>query len=78
MMVEKTKKYIDASNLECPLPLLKTKLAFSVLASGDIVEVVATDPTSWNDFASYARISGNKLLKAEKKKHKYTYLLQKR
>ena len=73
-----TKKHIDARNLSCPLPLLKTKLALSELIPGDIVEVISTDPTSWKDFYSYAKISGNKLLKAEKKKKKYIYILQKK
>ena len=73
-----TIKYIDASNLECPLPLLKTKLVIAKLASGDMVEILATDPTTWKDFASYSKITGNKLLKAEKKEQKYTYLLQKK
>ena len=77
MIVEMTKTYIHACNLECPLPLLKTKLAIADLKSVDILKVVATDPTSWKDFISYSEISGNRLLKAEKKKHKYIYLLQK-
>ena len=59
------KKILDASNLDCPLPLLKAKLMLAELSSGEILKVKATDPTSWEDFASYARISGNKLLKAE-------------
>ena len=39
----------------------------SELNSGEILEITATDPTSWEDFASYAKISSNKLIHAEKK-----------
>jgi tRNA 2-thiouridine synthesizing protein A len=50
-------KYLNANDLDCPLPLLKTKLTLADLKSGQILEVTATDPTSWADFASYAKMS---------------------
>ena len=58
-------KYLNANDLDCPLPLLKTNLSLADLKSGQILEVTATDPTSWEDFASYAKISGNELVHAE-------------
>ena len=61
------KKYLNAKGLNCPLPLLKTKLSLSELNSGNILEITATDPTSWEGFASYATISSNKLIQPEKK-----------
>lgn len=71
-------KYLNANNLDCPLPLLKTKLSLADLKSGQILEVTATDPTSWEDFASYAKISGNKLIHAEKKDGKFVYRIEKK
>ena len=50
------KKYLNANDLDCPLPLLKTKLSLSELNSREILELTATDPTSWEDFASYTKI----------------------
>ena len=70
-------KYLNANDLDCPLPLLKTKLALADLKSGQILEVTATDPTSWADFTSYARISGNELLHAEKNSGKFIYRIKK-
>ena len=61
------KKYLNANDLTCLLPLLKTKLSLYELNSGEILEITATDPTSWEDFTSYAKISGNKLIHAEKR-----------
>ena len=61
------KKYLNTNDLYCPLPLLKTKLSLFELNIGEILEITATDPTSWEDFASYAKISGNKLIHAEKR-----------
>ena len=61
------KKYLNANDLTCLLPLLKIKLSLYELNSGEILEITATDATSWEDFASYAKISGNKLIHAEKR-----------
>ena len=71
-------KYLNASNLDCPLPLLKAKLSLSDLKSGEILEVMATDPTSWDDFVSYTKISGNKLLKAVKLEDVFVYTIEKK
>ena len=72
------KKYLNTNDLDCPLPLLKTKLSLSELSSGEILEITATDPTSWEDFAAYAKISGNKLIYAEKKDGKFVYRIEKK
>ena len=72
------KKYLNTNNLDCSLPLLKAKLFLSKLSAGDVLEVKAIDPTSWEDFASYAKISGNKLLQASKKKNIFIYTIEKK
>jgi len=57
------KKYLNANDLS----LLKTKLSLSELNSGEILGITAIDPTSWEGFSSYAKISGNKLILAKKR-----------
>ena len=71
-------KYLNANDLDCPLPLLKTKLTLTDLKSGQILEVTATDPTSWADFASYAKISGNELVHAEQNSGIFIYRIKKK
>src|SRR5687768_1203526 len=41
---------LDASGLNCPLPLLKAKLELNRLASGAVLKVTATDAGSQRDF----------------------------
>ena len=72
------KKYLNTNDLYCPLPLLKTKLSLFELNFGEILEITATDPTSWEDFSSYAKISVNKLIHAEKKDGKFVYRIEKK
>ncbi len=71
-------KYLNTNDLDCPLPLLKTKLSLADLKSGEILEVTATDPTSWEDFASYAKISGNELVHAKKSGGIFIYRIKKK
>lgn len=69
---------VDARQLDCPLPLLKAKQALNRMASGEVVEVLATDVGSQRDFAVFAAQSGNKLLLDEEHQGEFRYLLQKK
>ena len=52
---------LDASGLNCPLPILKTRKALATMTSGQRIHVIATDPGSVPDFEAYARQSGDVL-----------------
>ena len=68
---------LDASGLNCPLPLLKAKLQLNQLASGAVLKVIATDAGSQRDFRTFARLSGNLLLQEKAEAGVYCYWLQK-
>jgi tRNA 2-thiouridine synthesizing protein A len=53
---------LDARGLSCPMPLLKTKKAIEKLASGQILEILGTDPGTKNDLPSWAKRTGNEYL----------------
>lgn len=77
------KKYTPQRTLDCrgdacPLPLLKTKKAMADLASGDILEVVGTDPGSKNDLPSWASRTGNLYLAVEEEGDLFHFFLQKK
>ena len=50
---------VDARGLVCPLPLVKTKLAFEALGPGETVLVLATDPEASIDLAAWADEQGH-------------------
>jgi len=52
---------VDARGLNCPMPIVKTAQAMKTLASGQALEVLATDPGSVKDFEAWARSTGNPL-----------------
>ncbi len=59
------------------MPLLKAKQALNRLPSGAVLEVLATDSGSVEDFAVFARRSGNALLHSSDQDGVYRYLLRK-
>jgi tRNA 2-thiouridine synthesizing protein A len=53
---------LDAKDLNCPLPILRTKKALKDVPSGEVLEVHATDPGAVKDFEAFCRTTGNELL----------------
>ena len=68
---------IDASGLNCPLPLLKAKQGLKLLVKGQYLKLIATDPGSVRDFQTFAQLSGNALISSEEQDGCYIYILKK-
>ncbi|MEE4622767.1 sulfurtransferase TusA family protein [Pseudomonas alliivorans] len=68
---------LDASGLNCPLPLLKAKMELNRLASGTVLKVIATDAGSQRDFRTFARLAGHELVHEEVEAGVYRYWLRK-
>lgn len=68
---------LDASGLNCPLPLLKAKMELNKLKSGAVLKVIATDAGSQRDFRTFARLAGHTLLREEDEAGVYRYWLKK-
>jgi tRNA 2-thiouridine synthesizing protein A len=71
-------KEIDTRGLNCPLPILKAKKALADMQTGEILKVVATDPSSTRDFQAFARQTGNELLEQSQDKTDYIHFLRRR
>ncbi len=68
---------LDAKGLSCPLPILKTKKAIEALSKGQVLKVVTTDPGSKNDMASWAKRTGNEILKLDESSGSFTFYIKK-
>lgn len=69
---------LDATGLDCPMPLLKAKRALNTMASGERLRVLATDQGSMRDFRVFAEQSGHRLLSSEESADGvYIHLLEK-
>ena len=69
---------LDASGLNCPLPILKAKKALASLRGGQVLRVVATDPDSVRDFEVFSRQMGHTLLEVREDGRRFHFLLRKR
>ncbi len=73
----KVDQELDAKGLSCPLPILKTKKAVEALSKDQVLKVVTTDPGSKNDMASWAKRTGNEILKLEEGSGTFTFFIKK-
>lgn len=62
MALLEIQQLVDARGLSCPMPIVKTAQAMKTVPSGQLVEVLATDPGSVKDFAAWSRTTGNLLV----------------
>lgn len=68
---------LDATGLDCPMPLLLAKRALNGMEAGQSLRIRATDQGSVRDFQVFARQSGHLLLASDEAGGIYTHLLQK-
>ncbi len=68
---------LDASGLNCPLPILRAKKSLASMDSGQVLRVVATDPGAVKDFEAFSKQTGNPLLESSEEGGKFYFRLQK-
>ncbi|MBK1694380.1 sulfurtransferase TusA family protein [Chromatium okenii] len=68
---------LDASGLNCPLPILRAKKTLNAMASGQVLHIVATDPGSVKDFDAFAKQTGNELMESKEEGGKFHFLIKK-
>ncbi|WP_428239890.1 sulfurtransferase TusA family protein [Gynuella sp.] len=71
---------LDARNLRCPLPLLKTKMMLSSMKDREILKVVATDSGSYRDIPAFIKSSVHNLISVifHEDTHEYEFLIEKK
>jgi tRNA 2-thiouridine synthesizing protein A len=68
---------LDASGLNCPLPILRAKKKLNAMDAGQVLRIVATDPGSVKDFEAFSRQTGNELLDSGEEGGKFVFRIQK-
>ena len=59
----KVDQHLDAKGLNCPLPVLKAKVALTKMQAGEILYVEATDPHATIDFEAYCARTGHEIVR---------------
>ena len=68
---------IDCSGMNCPLPVLKTKMKIDTMAAGTVLRVTTTDPGSCKDMPAWAARVGHLILESSEADGKYHFYVQK-
>ena len=68
---------LDASGLNCPLPILRAKKALGDMEQGQVLKIIATDQGSVKDFEAFSRQTSNPLLSSAEEAGKFIFMLQK-
>ena len=69
---------VDARNLQCPMPVLRTAQAMSRVEPGAVVEVIATDRGALSDIPAWARDTGHVLKDQFEADGELHFLIEKR
>ncbi|MDH5593589.1 MAG: sulfurtransferase TusA family protein [Gammaproteobacteria bacterium] len=68
---------LDATGLNCPLPILRAKKTLGGMSAGQILRIVATDPGSVKDFEAFAKQTGNELMSSGEEDGKFVFKIKK-
>jgi tRNA 2-thiouridine synthesizing protein A len=56
---------LDARNLLCPMPVIRTQDRIEELEPGDTLRVLCTDPGALHDIPAWSRINGHRVVSVE-------------
>ena len=70
------KESLNAKRLLCPLPVIRTQDKVKTMKTGDVLEVVCTDPGVMQDIPTWCRINGHKVLETRSEEMEYTIILE--
>jgi tRNA 2-thiouridine synthesizing protein A len=70
-------KSLDASGLLCPEPVMMLHKTMREAMSGNIIEVIATDPSTVRDIPKFCLFLGHELLEQKQTETQYFYYIRK-
>jgi len=69
---------LDARGLFCPEPVMMLHSAFRDLESGQVLKLLATDPSTTRDVPKFCHFLGHDLVRQEETGGEFHYWLQKK
>ncbi len=68
--------HLDARNILCPLPVIRTQNAVQNLQKGDRLTVICTDPGALHDIPTWSRINGHRILEMKNDNKLITIIIE--
>ena len=72
----KPDQVLDLKGLLCPMPVVKLSVAVKKLATGQVIEGIATDPGVMADIPAWCRTTGNELVTLEKLDKQFHFVVR--
>jgi TusA-related sulfurtransferase len=73
----KVDQRLDCTGLYCPVPIYETRKKIDGMKKGQILEMTADDPGAEADIRSWAKSTGNNLLRIKKDSAKTVFYIEK-
>lgn len=70
-------EHMDVTGLLCPEPVMMLHNKIRDIASGTVLEVLATDPSTMRDIPRFCEFLGHELLSSEAAEDTYTFVIRK-
>ncbi len=67
---------LDARGLLCPLPVIRVQDRIKTLATGNSLEVVATDPGTLHDIPAWCRVHGHRVVAHERRGEDFYFRIE--
>ena len=70
-------RQIDCTGLFCPMPIVKTREAMTLMVAGQVLVMLSDDPASDPDMRSWAHNTGHELLEVTRNGAVYRFVIRK-
>jgi tRNA 2-thiouridine synthesizing protein A len=67
---------LDASGLNCPLPVLKTRKILMGMRAGEQIQVITTDAMSVVDMPVFCAQAGHRIVSEEKRDDDFIFVIE--
>ena len=71
-------KELDVRGLNCPLPILRAKKSLADMTPGEVLRIIATDPSAVIDFQVFTDATGKTLLSQSAVYKEFTFYIKKK
>ena len=75
--VHTSDQVLDTTGLFCPEPVMMLHSTFKDIKVGDVVKVLATDPSTTRDIPKFCLFLGHELIEQAETGSEYEYLIRK-
>lgn len=73
---EDVSRVIEAQGLYCPEPVMMLHSVVAELSSGEVLKIIATDPSTLRDIPKFCQFLGHELVKQEAKGDEYLFWIK--